>query len=140
MWQKLHEILLPAKEDTGFRSALGNLHTWLCLVDTIDDQVCHWLKTSVDCLDHSWDAHLLVEYLATHVDKSSAKVGEIYLYMLGKDLYPDYEKEHIRSIIRALYQNALKEQADRICNLYLAKGYDFLRDLWEENQTDERKE
>jgi hypothetical protein len=133
LWQRLYEILSPEKANAEFRKPLANLHRWLALTDTIDKDVRDWVLTSVDCLDHSWDAHLLVEYLAGHVHKSPHEVGEIYLHMVGRDLYPDYRKEDIRTIVEGLYQNGCEEQANRICNLYLFKGYEFLRDIWSEN-------
>ncbi len=134
LWRKLYEILLPQKDISEFRKPMANLHWWLCLTDTIDCEVKDWTKISVDCLDHSWDAHLLVEYLATHVQKSAQAVGEIYLHMLGKDLYPDYKKEDIVCIVEGLYRSGCEEQANRICNMYLGKGHVFLREIYEKNQ------
>ncbi len=47
---------------------------------------------------------------------------------------PDpYTGEEIRNIVKILYEKKQKEYADRICNHYLARGFPFLTDLYEEN-------
>jgi hypothetical protein len=136
LWQRLHEILSPQKDNVEFRKPLANLHRWLSIVPAIDNDVRDWVLTSVDCFDHSWEAHRLVEDLAAHVQTSPAQVSEIYLHMIGRDLYPDYKKENIVSIVEGLYRSGCREQASRICNSYLAKGSQFLRDVWQSNQPD----
>jgi hypothetical protein len=65
-----------------------------------------------------------------HTSKTPAKVGKIYLEMLKADIYPNYKQEHIKEIVRLLYENNEKEIADKICNLYGEKGYFFLKDIY----------
>ena len=70
-------------------------------------------------------------------DKGESKVtaeyiGEIYLKMLEK-ITPDYDKKHIRSIIEFLYNAGAQENANKICNIYGSRGYEFLRDIYEKH-------
>ena len=61
--------------------------------------------------------------------KETAKyIGEIYLKMLEK-ITPDYNQKHIRSIVEFLYNASTQENANKICNIYGARGQDFLRDI-----------
>jgi len=55
--------------------------------------------------------------------------------MLNANVYPIYEQENIVEIVQVLYKYNNKEIADRICNLYYSKGYEFLRPTYEENRT-----
>lgn len=48
---------------------------------------------------------------------------------------PDYDKKHIRSIIEFLYNSAAQENANKICNIYVSRGNEFLRDIYEKYNT-----
>jgi hypothetical protein len=61
-------------------------------------------------------------------------IAEIFLRMLEKTT-PDYDKKHIRSIIEFLYNAGAQEYANRICNIYGSRGYEFLRDIYEKYNT-----
>jgi hypothetical protein len=54
--------------------------------------------------------------------------------MLEK-ITPDHDKKHIRSIIEFLYNSGGQENADKICNIYGLRGYEFLRDIYEKNNS-----
>jgi len=49
--------------------------------------------------------------------------------MLDK-ITPDYDQKHIRPIVEFLYAGA-EESANKICNIYGSRGYEFLRDIYE---------
>jgi hypothetical protein len=55
----------------------------------------------------------------------------VYLEML-KNATPDFRKEDIQSIVEFLYQKGKKEEANTICNIYGSRGYEFLRQLYEQ--------
>ncbi len=44
---------------------------------------------------------------------------------------PDYDQEHIRSIVEFLYDAGATDSASKICNIYGARGQEFLRDIYE---------
>lgn len=48
-----------------------------------------------------------------------------------KKITPDFDQKHIRSIIEFLYNNDVRENANKICNIYGSRGYEFLRDIFE---------
>jgi hypothetical protein len=52
--------------------------------------------------------------------------------MLEK-ITPDYDKKHICSIIKFLYNAGAQENADKICNIYGSRGLEFLRDIYEKH-------
>jgi len=60
-------------------------------------------------------------------------IGEIFLKML-ENFTPDYDEKHIRSIVEYLYNSSQKAVADKICNIYGSRGYEFLRDIYEKYQ------
>ena len=44
---------------------------------------------------------------------------------------PDYDQEHIISIVNKIYQLGDESEADKICNVYGSRGYEFLRPIYE---------
>lgn len=65
--------------------------------------------------------------------KTPAMVGNLYLKMLNAGTYPHYKKEDIITIVQALYDLNENEMANKICNLYLSKGFEFLRETFEKH-------
>ena len=49
------------------------------------------------------------------------------------DNYFFYKKNKLQQIVDVLYLFGQKEKADRICNSYLAAGYDYLREIYSRN-------
>ena len=113
---------------------LSRLSGWVALVDRIDAEVLKWLKMSTQHIRGFTDSSFFVEDLLPHTTKTPAEVGDIYLGMLMHNIYPYHNNEHIQGIVRVLYRTGHTEVADRICNLYGAAGFDFLRSLYDENQ------
>ena len=133
-WRALYESL-SQREDIGkYEAVLSKLSGWVALVDKIDAEVLKWLKMSTQYIRGLTDSAFFVEELLPHATKTPAEVGDIYLGMLTHNVYPYHDQEHIQEIIRALYRTGHTEVADRICNLYGAAGFDFLRALYDENQ------
>jgi len=137
IWKVLFELLSQNQEDLRYQKIISNLSRWLSLIDKIDKQVLEWLKLSAKYSQENIYTYFFIEYLLKHVAKTPAKVGEIYLEMLNADAYPEYKQENIQAIVRILYEKEQKEIADRICNLYRAKGFDFLTNIYEAHKNDE---
>ena len=133
-WRALYESL-SQKDDIGkYEEVLSKLSGWVALVDKIDAEVLKWLKMSTKYIRGLTDSAFFVEELLPHATKTPAEVGDIYLGMLTHNVYPYHDQEHIQGIVRVLYNTEHKEVADRICNLYGAAGFDFLRSLYDEHQ------
>ena len=133
-WRALYESL-SQKDDIGkYEEVLSKLSGWVALVDIIDTEVLKWLKMSTQHIRGLTDSAFFVEDLLPHATKTPTEVGDIYLGMLMHNVYPYHDQEYIQGIVRVLYNTEHKEVADRICNLYGAAGFDFLRSLYDENQ------
>ena len=133
-WRILYESLSQKDDVEKYGEVLSRLSGWVALVDRIDAEVLKWLKMSTQHIRGLTDSAFFVEELLPHAAKTPAEVGDIYLGMLTHNIYPYHDQEHIQEIIRALYRTGHTEVADRICNLYGAAGFDFLRALYDENQ------
>lgn len=133
LWKLLTEIALQNINQPNYQNIISDLSKWLSLIDEIDDEVFEWLKISARYVEVNDNTSFFIEYLLRHVNTQPGKVGMLYLEMLNSEIYPDYDKEDIKSIVQKLYEGGQKEIADRICNLYGEKGYDFdfLRELYE---------
>ena len=133
-WRVLYQSLSQKDDVEKYREVLSRLSGWVALVDKIDAEVMEWLKMSTQYITGLSDSAFFVESLLSHVTKTPAEVGEIYLGMLTHNVYPYHDQEHIQEIVRVLYSTGYKEIADQICNLYGEAGFDFLRSLYDENQ------
>ena len=133
-WRALIEILPPKSAEAEYREILGSLSGWIGLIDRIDAETLKWLKLSAKYVERGFDSASFVEALREHVPQTPREVGMIYLEMLNNKVYPDYAPTDIQETVRILYNQGYKEEADKICNLYAAAGFDFLRSLYGEYQ------
>ena len=133
-WRTLIVVLFPSSSKAEYQKILGSLSGWLELIDEIDKETLEWLKLSAKHVERGFNSASFVEALRKHVSQTPKEVGMIYLEMLNNKVYPDYPPTDIQEIVRILYNQGYKEDADEICNLYAAAGFDFLRSLYEEHQ------
>ena len=133
-WRALFEALSQKSDIVEYQEVLSRLSGWVALVDKIDKEVLKWLKLSARYIKRLSDSAFFVEALREHVPQTPKEVGVIYLEMLNNKVYPDYAPTDIQETIRILYNQGCKEEADEICNLYAAAGFNFLRELYEEYQ------
>ena len=133
-WRALIDVLSQNSSKAEYQEILGSLSGWLGLIDRIDAEALKWLKLSAKYVERGFDSASFVETLREHVTQTPKEVEEIYLEMLNNKIYPDYPPTDIQEIVRTLYNQGYKEEADEICNLYAAAGFDFLRSLYEEYQ------
>jgi hypothetical protein len=134
IWKAIIEKVTPNLDKGEYRIIASNLGRWLSLVDTIDDDIYKWLQISVKAVEENWNFGFFIEYLRRHVMKTPTMVGKLYIKMLEAGNYPEYRREDIVAIIQALYDLKGKETteiANKICNLYLMKGFKFLKETFE---------
>ncbi len=116
-----------SKDDVLILSRLTLLTTFL---KKIDEEALNWVRLSSKYVDEEYNSSFFVESLNQFKDSESLKnVGKIYLEML-KYYAPDYDKEHIKATIERLYKKNHKEIANKICDEYGKRGYEFLRNLY----------
>lgn len=121
-----------SREDKQILSAVAKLASSLPHVDA---ESYKWLILSAPYVHEDFNSAFFIEYLNELKDKGerseTAKyIGDIYLKMLNKTT-PDFDQEHIRSIVEFLYNADAADSASRICNIYGWRGYEFLRDIYE---------
>jgi len=137
LWEKLFEIVSRNERDLEYQKIASDLSKWLSLIDDIDQSTLEWLKLSAKYAQMHFATPFFIEYLLEHVSRTAAEVGEIYLEMLTSDVYPDYKKEDIQKLVSLLYDQGQKKTADKICIMYGAKGFDFLRAKYAEYRDDD---
>jgi hypothetical protein len=115
------------------KKILSDISKLSCFIHHIDGEKLLWLQLSAKFVGFDFDASFFIEYLDMLSDNSPHGVGIIYLTMLDYST-PDYDREHIRSIVDKLYHSGEKESANKICNSYFSKGFGFLRDIYERNK------
>lgn len=120
------------KNDKLLLSDLSKLTTFL---PEISDENFQWLMQVAPYVKEDFTSPFFIEYLDKLKDKgdrakTAGHIGEIFLKMLDH-FTPDYDMAHIQSIIEFLYEAGEKDKADRICNIYGSRGYEFLRGLYD---------
>lgn len=133
LWKMLIERITPNLDRTEYRTIAHDLGKWLCLVDTIDDDIYEWLQVSAGAVGEPWGAGYFIECLRMYVTKSPTTVGNLYLKMLDTGIYPSYKNEDIVAIVQSLYDLNEKEIANKICNIYFSKGFEFLIQTFQKN-------
>lgn len=136
-WRWLYEKYKSAdlsRNDRKILSYTGNLTT---ILPQIDKENFEWLKLAASNIHETYNSSFFIEYLDALKEKGNRSetakyIGEIYLCMLEKST-PDFDKNHIRSIVEFLYDAGVTENAKKICNIYGSRGYEFLRDIYEKH-------
>ncbi|HOF07542.1 MAG TPA: hypothetical protein P5301_04810 [Bacteroidales bacterium] len=103
-----------------------------------------WLKLSTRYLEIDFDSSYFIEYLNKLTDKGDSKetskyIGEIFLIMLINNT-PDFDQIYIQSIIEFLFKEGNRDTARKICNIYAQRGYEFIRDIYNNNNKYEDKD
>ena len=141
IWKKIYEVCLQEKDNNPqFYEALSKLPEWLTLIDKIDDEIYKMVNESVKHIKNAYDTWFLIEYLSQHVTKTPKYAGGILLCLLENNIYPDYKQENIIEIISELYAHSESDMANKMCNLYLSKGFYFLKPIFDKNQLPSQEE
>ena len=106
----------------------------------INEENIQWLVASAKHLgeDRDFSYPFFIEYLDRLKDRGDdlirvgKNIASLFLEMLNT-FTPDYDAEHIKSIVEHLYQlndPELKIVANQICDIYASRGKQFLRDIY----------
>lgn len=136
-WQWIYKKYKDEKAETltkKDKEILSDLSQLTVFLSQIDSKNYNWLLLSAAYLDfHS--SLFIFEYLNKLKEKGESVkyIGKIILKILENST-PGFRQEDIKSIVEFLYKSGHKKQkreADKICNIYGSRGFEFLRDLWE---------
>ncbi len=122
------------QEDKKILSSVSKLAVFLPKIDT---ESYDWLMLSAPYVHENFNSSFFIKYLDELKNKGDSKetakyIVEIYLKMLEK-ITPDFDQRHIRSIIEFLYNSGAQKNASKICNIYVSRGQEFLRDIYEKH-------
>ncbi|GAB4200140.1 MAG: hypothetical protein Fur0023_03120 [Bacteroidia bacterium] len=131
LWKAMFDKLMYDIDNENNKKMIARLLLWTRLVDTIDDEISSWIQTTIKHVAKHIDILHLAEYLSYHAERTPDKVGDIWLDLTNTGVFLSYKHEYLQKTVEVLYQQHEKELADRICNIYGSKGYDFLRDIYE---------
>ena len=81
-----------------------------------------------------------MEYFSKFSDENSIRrIGRIFLKILENST-PTFMQEHIKYIVKKLYEIGEHRSANDICNTYIKRGVDFLREIWAEHNRSQEQE
>ena len=116
------------------KKILSNFSKLTVFLEKIDCENYEWLKLSATYIHSDFNVPFFIKYLDNlkGKDKNAGKyVGKIFLKILENST-PDYDQKDIRSIIKYLYISGFEYYANKICDKYVFRGIEFLRDIYEE--------
>jgi len=138
-WRKLYEKY-RAKEsfNENDKKILSNASNLAIFLPKIDNENFEWLMLSVSYVNLNFKSVFFIEYLDKLKDEGNSKetaehICKIFSNML-EQFTPDYDQKHIRSIVEFLYTAGEIDCADKICDIYGRKGYEFLRDIYDKHK------
>ena len=139
-WRWVYQSEYKYKEkgqlNKGDEKILSKLSKLAVFLERIDTESYEWLSLSTLYIHVDFNAPFFLKYLngLKNKDKDAGKyVGEIFLKILENST-PDYDQKDIRSIVEYLCDSDFKKSAKEICNTYGKRGYEFLRDIYENCQ------
>ena len=114
---------------------LSNLSKLTVFLSQIDIENNNWLMLTAPFVGLDFNSSFFIEYLNELKDKKESikYIGKIFLRILSEGYTPDFRQEDILSIVEYLYKSRYKEDADRICDIYGRRRFEFLRQIYEEN-------
>ncbi|MCW4006927.1 MAG: hypothetical protein NWF04_10120 [Candidatus Bathyarchaeota archaeon] len=137
LWKKIVDFLESEQKNRKYDYIRAELAWWLSLVDKIDKEILNLVMIS---LPHLKEQHLfsMPEYLLQHTTKTPEAVGEILYKLTTEKHFIWHKKEQIIEIVNKLYEFGQEEKANRICQLYLREGHDFLRETYEKYSKEQK--
>jgi hypothetical protein len=130
LWSELYDMVKSDIRSKKAKSLASDLSKWLVFLDEITDEDFNHLMLSAKYINEEWNSSFFIEYLDKHVASNPKKVGQIFLEIINNDVYPDFEREHVVSIVDTLFKKNESKISRIICNSYLKKGYNFLNEVF----------
>jgi len=119
------------------KKILSNVIKLAAILSEINSECYKWLLRSAPYVHVNYNSSFFIEYLDQLKDKGDNKqiakyIGQIFLEMLNAStIIPDYDKNHIISIVSFLFETGGRALPAEICNIYGKNGYLFLRGIYE---------
>ena len=74
-----------------------------------------------------------LEMLKKFVESEPGLTGDLILESIDGGVFFSYDKDILKAIIEKMYELNEKDKANRICNAYLGRGIEWLRELYDKN-------
>lgn len=130
LWKIILEKSLSNSESVENQNILAELNNWIIIIEELNKEVAEWLKKSVKYIKYDF---IIMDNLIAHSIRTPRLAGEIFHSMIEEGQLFDYNKDEIIKLVTTLYDKNEKELADSICNRYLHQGFEFLIDIYEQN-------
>ena len=116
-----------------YNAFLSKIALFTITLNKIDKEKANWINLSVPYIETFHKVSSFIEYLTKFKDEVSIKyIGDIFNRML-EHTTPYSGQDDIKLIVEQLYANDQKDNADLICNTFGRRGYDFLKEIWKNN-------
>lgn len=115
-------------QEEANKSILSDLSQLIVFLEEIEEQEKKLLMQCAPYIAVKHNSYFFVEHLDKLASKNPQVIADIYLNLIEKFL-PDYPEEAIQSLVTKFFQAGLIQEANIICDRYLAAMYDFLKKI-----------
>lgn len=132
LWAKLHPLMMKNIEQKEYKTAVTKFALLLEKAEELDDDIFEWIKAYIPHFQRDWSLSHFVTTLDVHLENSPKKTILLLMELAKNNIFPEFKKDIIIRIVASGYKIGMKEITDQICNLYAENGLLFLRDSYEE--------
>lgn len=133
VWEKIHVHYKNIKTNES-REIMSSLTRFQKHFDTLGENF-ELLQTSYLSIKYTDYRYDLLESLLPYQDKESELIADLILISAKNDYFFTYQDEILGGLIRTMYEKGFSQKANQICVLYLEKGFDWIRPIYDRNRS-----
>jgi len=133
LWFKLADILKQNETDPQYKKLIVGLLKWIEYIDTFNSKTVDLLKFSTKHLVFGYEFYYIFENFIKLAQKYPNEISEIFLESVKSGNIQYHDEKKMMEFITILYKNGAKDNADKICRIFVSNGYSYLQNVCLEN-------
>jgi len=131
LWRTIINSISKKEQYVNIYNSLSYL---IGIINQLDEVKIKILMETSKYMDLKSPYSLFTDNLIRLLEQNPNAIGNIYLFISEKDEYPFAREDSIKTLVEQLYNSDEKEIANKICRVYAAKGFLFLKETFEKNK------
>jgi len=132
LWRKLFKKI----ENNNYANLYINLLKLIKVTSDLDSEDMSLINLSIERVPIEVETinfhnFWIAEKFLKLIDKNPKYIANIYIKLLSKSLFGEHNEEEVSQILEYLYQHNLKQEANKISNLYGEYGIDKWKDIYD---------
>jgi len=128
LWRELFKKI----ENSHFTDLYINLLKLITIISDLDSEYISLINLSIEKVESvNFRSFWIAKNLLKLIDKNPKYIANIYIKLLKKSLFGEHNEGEVSQILEYLYQHNLKQEANKISNLYGEYGIDKWKDIYD---------